>query len=82
MNPPQCPSPRIRLASIPLVEPTVTRTLGLIRKRGRALSPPAKRLYALIDEAPRLLDDEVFDPTRGRPIVTMAGSKKRAADPS
>ena len=44
------------LASIPVVEPTVTRTLGLIRKRGRALSPPAKRLYALIDEGERQRD--------------------------
>jgi DNA-binding transcriptional LysR family regulator len=41
------------LASIPLVEPTVTRTLGLIQRRGRALSPPAQRLYALIEEGQR-----------------------------
>lgn len=39
------------LASIAISEPTVTRTLGLIRRRGRSLSPPARRLYALIDEA-------------------------------
>jgi DNA-binding transcriptional LysR family regulator len=36
------------LVSIPLVEPTVTRTVGLIRRRGRILSPAAQQLYDLI----------------------------------
>jgi len=36
------------LAAVPLVEPTVTRTLGLIRRRGRSLLPAAQELYALI----------------------------------
>lgn len=36
------------LASVPLVEPTVTRTLGLIRRRGRSLLPAAQELYALV----------------------------------
>lgn len=38
------------LATIPLVEPTVTRTLGLMRKRGRSLSPAAEHLYNLITQ--------------------------------
>ena len=36
------------LVSIPLVEPTVTRTVGLIRRRGRSLSPAAQQLYDLL----------------------------------
>ena len=36
------------LASVPLVEPLVTRTLGLIKRRGRALSPAARELYAMM----------------------------------
>jgi DNA-binding transcriptional LysR family regulator len=42
------------LASVPLVEPVVTRTLGLIRRQGRSLSPAAQELYALLEtERPR-----------------------------
>lgn len=36
------------LASVPLVEPAVTRTLGLIKRRGRTLSPAALELYAMM----------------------------------
>jgi DNA-binding transcriptional LysR family regulator len=36
------------LVSIPLVEPAVTRTVGLIRRRGRSLSPAAQELYDMI----------------------------------
>jgi DNA-binding transcriptional LysR family regulator len=36
------------LASVPLVEPVVTRRLGLIRRRGRTLSPVAQHLYDLV----------------------------------
>jgi DNA-binding transcriptional LysR family regulator len=36
------------LVSIPLVEPAVTRTVGLIRRRGRTLSPAAQHLYDMI----------------------------------
>lgn len=36
------------LVSIPLVEPTITRTVGLIRRRGRSLSPAAQELYDLL----------------------------------
>jgi DNA-binding transcriptional LysR family regulator len=39
------------LVCVPLVDPTVMRTLGLIRKRGRPLSPPARQLYDMISEA-------------------------------
>ena len=38
------------LASLPLIEPSITRTLGLVRRRGRSLSPAAQQLYALIEE--------------------------------
>jgi DNA-binding transcriptional LysR family regulator len=36
------------LVGIPLVEPAVTRTVGLITRRGRVLSPPAQQLYDMI----------------------------------
>ncbi|MFL6674495.1 MAG: LysR family transcriptional regulator [Massilia sp.] len=36
------------LVSIPLVDPAVTRTVGLIRRRGRTLSPAAQQLYDMI----------------------------------
>lgn len=33
------------LASVPLLEPTVTRRIGLIRRKSRSLSPAAQQLY-------------------------------------
>jgi DNA-binding transcriptional LysR family regulator len=39
------------LTGVPLVEPKVTRTLGLIRRRNRALPPAAQQLYDML--APR-----------------------------
>lgn len=36
------------LACVPLVEPTVTRTLGIIRRRGRPLTPAAQALHELL----------------------------------
>jgi DNA-binding transcriptional LysR family regulator len=38
------------LVSVPLVEPVVTRKIGLIRRRGRSLSPAAQQLYDLFGE--------------------------------
>lgn len=38
------------LASVPLVEPVVSRKVGLIRRRGRSLSPAAQQLYDLFGE--------------------------------
>lgn len=38
------------LKSVPLVEPTVTRTVGLIRRRGRSLSPAAAQLYEMLQK--------------------------------
>ena len=39
------------LASVPLTEPSLTRTLGLVRRRGRSLTPAAQQLYALFEQA-------------------------------
>jgi DNA-binding transcriptional LysR family regulator len=36
------------LVSVPIVEPQVTRTVGLIRRRGRTLSPAAEHLYDML----------------------------------
>lgn len=38
------------LAMVELVEPTVDRTVGLIRRRGRELPPAARQLYQLIEK--------------------------------
>lgn len=38
------------LVSVPLVEPEITRRIGLIRRRGRSLSPAAQQLYDLFGE--------------------------------
>jgi hypothetical protein len=35
------------LVSVPLVDPVVTRKIGLIRRRGRSLSPAAQQLFDL-----------------------------------
>jgi DNA-binding transcriptional LysR family regulator len=41
------------IATIGLVEPIVTRTIGLIRRRGRSLSPAARQLYdTVVDMRP------------------------------
>jgi len=36
------------LISVPIVEPEVTRTVGLIKRRGRSLSPAAQHLYEML----------------------------------
>lgn len=36
------------LVSIPLTNPTIVRTIGLIRRRGHALSPAAAKLYDMV----------------------------------
>jgi DNA-binding transcriptional LysR family regulator len=36
------------LVSVPIVDPEVTRTVGLIKRRGRSLSPAAEHLYAML----------------------------------
>jgi DNA-binding transcriptional LysR family regulator len=41
------------LVSVPLIDPVITRTVGLIRRRGRVLSAAAQHLYDMIDEASR-----------------------------
>jgi len=57
------------LVTIPLVDPVVTRTLGLMRKRGRSLSRPGEQLYSMI--AHRRLGD----PRRGG-TKAMEGSPR------
>jgi len=39
------PEGHAALVSVPLVKPTITRTIGLLRRRGRPLSPAAQPLY-------------------------------------
>ena len=45
------PGPRHPLlVSVPLVDPVITRKVGLIRRKGRALAPAAQQLYDLLLE--------------------------------
>jgi len=37
------------LAQLALVEPTIDRNVGLIRRHGRELSPAARKLYEMIE---------------------------------
>jgi DNA-binding transcriptional LysR family regulator len=39
------------LTMVELVEPTIDRTVGLIRRRGREMPPAARQLYQMIEEA-------------------------------
>ena len=48
------------LVSVPLVDPVVTRKVGLIRRRGRKLSPAAQQLY------------DLFGTVKGRRSTTSA----------
>ena len=41
------------LVSVPLRDPVVTRTVGLIRRKDRSLSPSAQQLYDLLLEMKR-----------------------------
>lgn len=41
------------LLGIPLLEPTVSRTLGLILRQGKQLPPASARLYALLEQSVR-----------------------------
>ncbi len=36
------------LVSVPLIDPVITRKVGLIRRKGRSLSPAAQQLYAFL----------------------------------
>lgn len=49
------------LVSVPLVDPVITRKVGLIRRRGRSLSPAAQQLYDLFGDVRRR-----SQPLRGR----------------
>ena len=53
-----------QLISIPLVEPTVERTLGIVRRRGRALTPAALALYELVREEPGAIGGRWRTPRR------------------
>ena len=43
---PQTPHPT--LIGIPLVEPVIRRTLGIIRRKDAILTPPAERFFSLL----------------------------------
>jgi DNA-binding transcriptional LysR family regulator len=62
------------LVSIPLDEPVVRRVVGLIRRRGRNLSPAAQQLYEFFAE---IAPTSGSRPTKGR----KAGAKQASAKP-
>ena len=53
------------LVSVPLVDPIVTRKIGLIRRKGRTLSPAAQQLYEFFSE---------MKARRGKPPARRAAS--------
>jgi DNA-binding transcriptional LysR family regulator len=63
------------LVSVPIVEPEVTRTVGLIKRRGRSLSPAAEHLYGML----RAVAAKVAKSSRGRPANdgTRSGTRNR-----
>ncbi len=63
------------LTSVPLVEPTVSRTVGLIRRRGRSLSPAAQQLYDMLLTA----NAETQGP---KPYLGTQSAATRAAPPA
>ena len=60
------------LVSVPLVEPAVTRKVGLIRRKGRSLSPASQQLYDFFTELKGRRNDGV---ARGTPLA--AATTKR-----
>lgn len=58
------------LVSVPLVDPIVTRKVGLIRRKGRSLSPSAQQFYEFFSE---LKGKRSAKPRRARSLAT-AGS--------
>ncbi len=58
------------LVSVPLVEPVISRTIGLIRQRGRQLSPAAQRLYDMIFAKRQA--------AKSRPRAVKAAASKKA----
>ena len=68
------------LVSVPLVEPVISRTVGLIRRRGRTLSPGAQQLYdQLLALGPQSRKDAAADtaPVGAKPRVTSKQTKGR-----
>jgi len=61
------------LVSVPIVEPEVTRTVGLIKRRGRSLSPAAERLYDML----RAASAKVAKSSRDRPANDGTRSRTR-----
>ena len=55
------------LVSLPLVDPVVTRKVGLLRRRGRSLSPAAQQLYALFGEVKGRRRSGTTGPDRASP---------------
>ena len=61
------------LVSVPLVDPTVTRTVGLIHRVGRRLPPAAQQLY---DQIRNMYDVQQAAPTAA-PASTLAPKSRR-----
>lgn len=62
------------IRTVPLVEPEVTRTIGIVRRHGSVLSPPAGQFLAMLLETWRF-------PPRAEAASASAGRKKSNGDP-
>jgi DNA-binding transcriptional LysR family regulator len=65
------------LVSVPLVEPVISRKVGLIRRRGRTLSPAAQDLYAFLAE----MKGKSRSRRAGYPAPAASRGSDRAAAP-
>ncbi len=65
------------LVSVPLVEPVVTRRVGLIRRRGRVLAPAAQQLFDFFGQIPVPSGGATRPLAKRRAKVRAAGSGGR-----
>ena len=59
------------LVSVPLTDPVVTRRVGLIRRKGRSLSPSAQQLYDFLAEM-KMGRKQATPPSAGEPASRQA----------
>ena len=67
------------LVSVPLDGPVVTRRVGLIRRKGRTLSPAAQQLYGFVRRDGRAAEAAAQGLTRAAAVQRAARTRAAAA---
>jgi len=65
------------LTSVPLVEPVVKRRVGIVRRRGRPLTPAAEEFHRTIIETKR--GRVAGSDTAGNSVTTTGKTRRKAA---